>query len=164
MVYILHVFKALSALLGGYETYANAFMNILDANHREVYITNDATLINTNATTMMNTFKKSKYTMSVTTPSQWNYITKVDLDLENGAFIQSEAGQSGSSSATGYADAVYFDNGTSGQREFLAFGALGYWSIAGLFCCDGDGGLSAAYWGILARLSLNGVGGELTTS
>lgn len=155
--------QGIECFVGGYETYANAFMNILDTNHREVYITNDATLINTNATTMMNTFKKSKYTMSVTTPSQWNYITKVDLDLENGAFIQSEAGQSGSSSATGYADAVYFDNGTSGQREFLAFGALYYWSYAGLFCCVGYNGLPSAYWGFLARLSLNGVGGELTT-
>lgn len=155
--------QGIECFVGGYETYANAFMNILDANHREVYITNDATLINTNATTMMNTFKKSKYTMSVTTPSQWNYITKVDLDLENGAFIQSEAGQSGSSSATGYADAVYFDNGTSGQREFLAFGSL-VWSIAGLFYCNGSTGLSTAYWNLLARLSLNGVGGELTTS
>jgi hypothetical protein len=155
--------QGIECFVGGYETYANAFMNILDANHREVYITNDATLINTNATTMMNTFKKSKYTMSVTTPSQWNYITKVDLDLENGAFIQSEAGQSGSSSATGYADAVYFDNGTSGQREFLAFGTLGHWSAAGLFYCSGNGGLSSANWGILARLSINGVGGELAT-
>ena len=155
--------QGIECFVGGYETYANAFMNILDANHREVYITNDATLINTNATTMMNTFKKSKCTMSVTTPAQWNYITKVDLDLENGAFIQSEAGQSGSSSATGYADALYFDNATSGQREFLAFGALGYWSSAGLFCCGGYNGLSDAYWSILARLSLNGVGGELTT-
>lgn len=151
--------QGIECFVGGYETYANAFMNILDANHREVYITNDATLINTNATTMMNTFEKSKYTMSVTTPSQWNYITKVDLDLENGAFIQSEAGQSGSSSATGYADAVYFDDGTSGQREFLAFGALDYWSHAGLFYCHGGGGLSLAGWSFLARLSLNGVGG-----
>lgn len=151
--------QGIECFVGGYETYANAFMNILDANHREVYITNDATLINTNATTMMNTFEKSKYTMSVTTPSQWNYITKVDLDLENGAFIQSEAGQSGSSSATGYADAVYFDDGTSGQREFLAFGALFNWSSAGLFCCTGGSGLSDADWGLLARLSLNGVGG-----
>lgn len=151
--------QGIECFVGGYETYANAFMNILDANHREVYITNDATLINTNATTMMNTFKKSKYTMSVTTPSQWNYITKVDLDLENGAFIQSEAGQSGSSSATGYADAVYFDDGASGQREFLAFGAPGYWSGAGLFFCSGGVGLSSAYWSVLTRLSLNGVGG-----
>ena len=157
--------QGIECFVGGYETYANAFMNILDANHREVYITNDATLINTNATTMMNTFEKSKYTMSVTTPSQWNYITKVDLDLENGAFIQSEAGQSGSSSATGYADAVYFDDGTSGQHEFLAFGALHVWSAAGLFCCTGGSGLSDADWCTLARLSLNGVGGgELTTS
>ena len=151
--------QGIECFVGGYETYANAFMNILDANHREVYITNDATLINTNATTMMNTFEKSKYTMSVTTPSQWNYITKVDLDLENGAFIQSEAGQSGSSSATGYADAVYFDDGASGQREFLAFGALDYWSSAGLFCCYGSYGLSVASWSFLTRLSLNGVGG-----
>ena len=151
--------QGIECFVGGYETYANAFMNILDANHREVYITNDATLINTNATTMMNTFKKSKYTMSVTTPAQWNYITKVDLDLENGAFIQSEAGQSGSSSATGYADALYFDNATSGQRVFLAFGALDYWSSAGLFYCNGSLGLSNANWNILARLSLNGVGG-----
>lgn len=151
--------QGIECFVGGYETYANAFMNILDANHREVYITNDATLINNNATTMMNTFKKSKYTMSVTTPSQWNYITKVDLDLENGAFIQSEAGQSGSSSATGYADAVYFDNGTSGQHEFLSFGALYSWSAAGLFCCNGNSGWSTAAWNFLARLSLNGVGG-----
>lgn len=151
--------QGIECFVGGYEAYANAFMNILDANHREVYITNDATLINTNATTMMNTFEKSKYTMSVTTPSQWNYITKVDLDLENGAFIQSEAGQSGSSSATGYADAVYFDDGTSGQREVLAFGSLDLWSYAGLFYCHGCNGLSNAGWSILARLSLNGVGG-----
>ena len=151
--------QGIECFVGGYEAYANAFMNILDANHREVYITNDTTLINTNATTMMNTFKKSKYTMSVTTPSQWNYITKVDLDLENGAFIQSEAGQSGSSSATGYADAVYFDDGASGQREFLAFGTLYGWSNAGLFFCLGDSVLSYASWNVLTRLSLNGVGG-----
>ena len=97
--------------------------------------------------------------MSVTKNSQWNYVTEIKLDLENGAFIQTQSGQDGSSSATGFGDAIYFDGATSGTREFLALGNLNYWSNAGLACCNGGYWPGNTSWYVLARLSVNGVEG-----
>lgn len=157
------VIQGIECMVGGYETYANAFMDIVDATgKREVYIQNDASLLTTNMTTAKSTYKKSPYSIQPQKLNSWNYITRIDFDLENGAFVQTNVGQDGSSTTTGFADGVYVDNASSGQREFLGFGALGAGSLAGLSCLDAHYGVGAAYWGILARLSINGVGGELT--
>lgn len=157
------VIQGIECMVGGYETYGNAFMDIVDATgKREVYIQNDASLLTTNMTTAKSTYKKSPYSIQPQKLNSWNYITRIDFDLENGAFVQTNVGQDGSSTTTGFADGVYVDNASSGQREFLGFGLLWCGSAAGLSCLHASSGVGAAYWGFLARLSINGVGGELT--
>ena len=156
------VWQGVELMVGGYETFANAFMDIVSLTTRDVYITNDATKLTDNDTTAKTTYKKLSYQMSVAKNGQWNYVTEIKLDLENGAFVQTQSGQDGSSSATGFGDAVNFDGATSGTREFLSLGFLSYGSVAGLAYCNGNGWLGSAYWYVLARLSINAVGGELT--
>lgn len=156
------VWQGVELMVGGYETFANAFMDIVNLTTRDVYITNDATKLTTDDTTAKTTYKKLPYQMTVSKNSQWNYVTEIKLDLENGAFVQTQSGQDGSSSATGFGDAIYFDGATSGTREFLSLGDLYVGSGAGLACCSGNGWLGSAYWDVLARLSVNAVGGELT--
>lgn len=129
------VIQGIECMVGGYETYANAFMDIVDASgKREVYIQNDASQLTTNIATAKTTYKKSPYSIQPQKLNSWNYITRIDFDLENGAFVQTNVGQDGSSTATGFADGVYVDNASSGQREFLGFGSLWYGSSAGLSC------------------------------
>lgn len=157
------VIQGIECMVGGYETYGNAFMDIVDATgKREVYIQNDASLLTTNITTAKSTYKKSPYAIQPTKLNNWNYITRIDFDLENGAFVQTNVGQDGSSTTTGFADGVYIDNASSGQREFLGFGCLWGGSFAGLSCLSASYGVGIASWSFLARLSINGVGGELT--
>lgn len=156
------VWQGVELMVGGFETFANAFMDIVNLTTRDVYITNDATKLTADDATAKTTYKKLPYQMSVAKNSQWNYVTEIKLDLENGAFVQTQSGQDGSSSATGFGDAINFDSATSGTREFLSLGDLGYGSFAGLAYCLGGYWLSYADWNILARLSVNAVGGELT--
>lgn len=158
------VIQGIECMVGGHETYANAFMDIVDASgKREVYIQNDASLLTTNMTTAKSTYKKSPYSIQPQKLNSWNYITRIDFDLENGAFVQTNVEQDGSSTATGFADGVYVDNASSGQREFLGFGYLRTGSTAGLSCLHVGIGVGIAGWYFLSRLSINGVGGELTT-
>lgn len=147
------VWQGVELMVGGYETFANAFMDIVSLTTRDVYITNDATQLTNNDEQAKNTYKKLPYQMSVAKNSQWNYVTEIKLDLENGAFVQTQSGQDGSSSATGFGDAIYFDAATSGTREFLSLGNLGYGSDAGLTYCNGNNWLDNANWNILARQS-----------
>ena len=156
------VWQGIELMVGGYETFANAFMDIVDLNTRDVYLTNDATQLTSDDATAKTTYKKLPYQMSVAKNSQWNYVTEIKLDLENGAFVQTQSGQDGSSSATGFGDAIRFDAATSGTREFLSLGYLSFGSCAGLTFCNGNNWLSNASWNFLARLSVNAVGGELT--
>lgn len=154
------VIQGIECMVGGYETYGNAFMDIVDATgKREVYIQNDASLLTTNMTTAKSTYKKSPYSIQPQKLNSWNYITRIDFDLENGAFVQTNVGQDGSSTTTGFADGVYVDNASSGQREFLGFGFLWSGSYAGLSFLYAYDGVGSAYWYFLARLSINGVGG-----
>ena len=156
------VWQGVELMVGGYETYGNAFMDIVDLNTRDVYLTNDATLLTKDDATAKTTYKKLPYQMSVAKSNQWNYVTEIKLDLENGAFVQTQSGQDGSSNATGFGDAIYFDGATSGTREVLSLGGLDFGSYAGLAFCFGAAWLGNANWGVLARLSVNAVGGELT--
>lgn len=157
------VWQGIELMVGGHETFANAFMDIVSLTTRDVYITNDAAKLTANDATAKTTYKKLPYQMSVAKNSQWNYVTEIKLDLENGAFVQTQSGQDGSSSATGFGDAIYFDRATSGTREFFSLGSLSFGSVAGLAFCAGSYWLGGAYWDFLARLSVNAVGGELAT-
>ena len=156
------VWQGIELMVGGYETFGNSFMNIVNPTTRDVYVCNDATLLTKDENQAKATYTKLPYQMSVTKNSQWNYVTEIKLDLQNCAFVQTASGQDGSSSATGFGDAIYFDAATSATREFLSLGNLNSGSLAGLTCCYGYYGLGHANWSILARLSINAVGGELT--
>lgn len=154
------VIQGIECMVGGYETYGNAFMDIVDATgKREVYIQNDASLLTTNITTAKSTYKKSPYSIQPQKLKTWNYITGIDFDLENGVFVQSNCGQDGSGTAVGFADGVYVDNASSGQKEFLSFGSLNKGSSAGLSSLTASNGVVSVYWDIIARLSINGVRG-----
>ena len=156
------VWQGIELMVGGYETFGNSFMNIVNLTTRDVYVCNDATKLTKNENQAKLTYTKLPYQMTVSKNSQWNYVTELKVDIENGAFVQTASGQDGSSSATGFGDAIYFDGAKSGTREFLSLGGLGYSSVAGLACCGGSNWLGNAYWAFLARLSINAVGGELT--
>lgn len=153
------VWQGIELMVGGFEVFSNAFMDIVNLTTRDIYLTNDATKLTTDDATAKTTYKKLPYQMSVAKNSQWNYVTEIKLDLENGAFVQTQSGQDGSSSATGFGDAIYFDGATSGTREFLALGNLSFWSDVGLAYCNGGYWLGGTDWDVLARLSVNGVGG-----
>ena len=66
----------------------------------------------------------------------------------------------GGGSTTGFADGLYTDTGTSGQREWLALGNLYYGALAGLWFLLALGGWSYADWGIVSGVSPNGTRGE----
>lgn len=148
--------------VGGYEAYGNTFMSIVDATgKREVYITNDASKITPTIATAKTTYKKSSLTIQPTTLNNWNYITEEQLDLENNIAVPTKAGQSGSGSAVGYADGIYVDGASSGEREFLALGYLGGGAFAGVSCVLASTVVGNAWWHILSRPSICGLGGEL---
>lgn len=154
------VIQGIECMVGGYETYGNAFMDIVDASgKREVYIQNDASQLTTDIATAKTTYKKSLYAIQPTKLNSWNYITRIDFDLENGVFVQSNCGQDGSSITTGFADGLYVDNASSGKREFLGLGDFSLGRESGLSCLDTRYGVSTTSWNVLARLSINGARG-----
>lgn len=127
------VLQGIEMMVGGYEVGANAIMDIVDAaGTREVYITNDATKLTSDISKIKQTYTKLVESIHVSNLDSWNYITAMYLDLINGAFIPSHSGEKNSGSNTGFADGLYADGGTSGQREFLFFGRLRDGSICGL--------------------------------
>lgn len=157
------VIDGIECFVGGYEVAGNAIMDIIDsAFTREIYVTNDATKLTTNVTTAKSNYNKVNGQITTTGGGAWKYITEEKMDLVNGVSYPSKAGQTGSGSSVGFADGLYCDTGTSGQREFLLLGALYLGSSAGASILGAYFGLGFAYWYVLARLSINAVGGELS--
>ena len=154
------VIQGIECMVGGYETLGNAFMDIIDGTHRDVYVCDDSTKLTTDINTAKKNYKKLPKQMTVTKNTQWCYGTNIHIDLENGMNIITQAGESGSGSSTGFCDGIYFDNATTGQREFLLLGSLGDWGIGGAFFSACSNGLGHAWWAVLARLSLNVYRGE----
>lgn len=153
------VLQGIEFAVGGYEVMANAVMNIIDsAGTREVYVTNDASLLTTNITTIKEKYKKLAENIQPTKLNQWNYITHMQADLDIGMITVAKAGGANSGTASGFADGLYVDGASSGQKEFLLFAYLGVGAAAGLFRLYANDGLGPTYWSILSRLSLNGVG------
>lgn len=151
------VFQGIECFTGIYETVSNAIADVVDSSGtRDVYITNDSSILTSSISVIKDKYQRLNKQISVTKLNNWNYITAVSTDTENGAIIPTASGQSGSSSSTGYADAVYVDNGTSGQRVLLAFGYLGSASYCGVSCVSCYSGLGNSYWNVGGRLSVNG--------
>lgn len=149
------VIQGIECMVGGYETLGNAFMDIIDGTHRDVYVCDDSTKLTTDINTAKKNYKKLPKQMTVTKNAQWCYGTNIHIDLENGMNIITQAGESGSGSSTGFCDGIYFDNATTGQREFLLLGALWNGGFGGAFFSHCNGWLGLSRWYVLARLSLN---------
>lgn len=139
--------------LGQYEVCGNSFMSIADGKMRE-YVCYDSTKI---ATSITSDYVPVGYAIeNKPGTAGWKYVSVLGYDAENPMCrfgIEFDAG-----SSTGYCDAHYLEvfEGTSGLREILLGGNLGYGTFAGRRFAPLDNGLTNADWGYAARLSASG--------
>lgn len=152
--------QGIETCIGAYEVLGNVVMDIVtgsDGNPaRDVYVCEDASTLSSNIATVRANYKKAIAQVAYTAAS-WKYITEETTDPNLGIMIPTKVG---GGSTTGFADAMYTDAGTSGQREWLALGHLGRGAVAGLWFLLADAGWSGAAWYIVSGVSPNGTRGE----
>lgn len=152
--------QGIETCIGAYEVLGNVVMDIVtgaDGNPaRDVYVCEDASTLSSNIATVRANYKKAIAQVAYTAAS-WKYITEETTDPNLGIMIPTKAG---GGSTTGFADGLYTDTGTSGQREWLALGGLNAGANAGLWFLYADTGWSNAYWNIVSGVSPNGTRGE----
>lgn len=152
--------QGIETCIGAYEVLGNVVMDIVtgaDGNPaRDVYVCEDASTLSSNIATVRANYKKAIAQVAYTAAS-WKYITEETTDQNLGIMIPTKVG---GGSTTGFADALYTDTGTSGQREWLALGYLGYGARAGLWVLDADYGWSNTGWSVVSGVSPNGTRGE----
>ena len=152
--------QGIETCIGAYEVLGNVVMDIVtgpDGNPaRDVYVCEDASTLSSNIATVRANYKKAIAQVAYTAAS-WKYITEETTDPNLGIMIPTKVG---GGSTTGFADGLYTDAGTSGQREWLALGALNNGAYAGLWVLSASNGCSTAYWAIVSGVSPNGTRGE----
>ena len=152
--------QGIETCIGAYEVLGNVVMDIVtgaDGNPaRDVYVCEDASTLSSNIATVRANYKKAIAQVAYTAAS-WKYITEETTDPNLGIMIPTKVG---GGSTTGFADGLYTDTGTSGQREWLALGGLYNGANAGLWILGADGGWSYADWDIVSGVSPNGTRGE----
>ena len=152
--------QGIETCIGAYEVLGNVVMDIVtgpDGNPaRDVYVCEDASTLSSNIATVRANYKKAIAQVAYTAAS-WKYITEETTDPNLGIMIPTKVG---GGSTTGFADGLYTDTGTSGQREWLALGALGVGATAGLWLLRADFGWSATHWYVVSGVSPNGTRGE----
>lgn len=152
--------QGIETCIGAYEVLGNVVMDIVtgsDGNPaRDVYVCEDASTLSSNIATVRANYKKAIAQVAYTAAS-WKYITEETTDPNLGIMIPTKVG---GGSTTGFADAMYTDAGTSGQREWLALGHLYAGAFAGLWFLTAGNGWSTAHWGIVSGVSPNGTRGE----
>ena len=152
--------QGIETCIGAYEVLGNVVMDIVtgpDGNPaRDVYVCEDASTLSSNIATVRANYKKAIAQVAYTAAS-WKYITEETTDPNLGIMIPTKVG---GGSTTGFADGLYTDAGTSGQREWLALGSLGTGATAGLWLLPAHNGWSAAGWSIVSGVSPNGTRGE----
>lgn len=152
--------QGIETCIGAYEVLGNVVMDIVtgaDGNPaRDVYVCEDASTLSSNIATVRANYKKAIAQVAYTAAS-WKYITEETTDPNLGIMIPTKVG---GGSTTGFADGLYTDAGTSGQREWLALGHLAYGAYAGLWILNADGGWSHTHWLIVSGVSPNGTRGE----
>lgn len=152
--------QGIETCIGAYEVLGNVVMDIVtgaDGNPaRDVYVCEDASTLSSNIATVRANYKKAIAQVAYTAAS-WKYITEETTDPNLGIMIPTKVG---GGSTTGFADGLYTDTGTSGQREWLALGDLGYGALAGLWILTASNGWSGASWNIVSGVSPNGTRGE----
>lgn len=152
--------QGIETCIGAYEVLGNVVMDIVtgsDGNPaRDVYVCEDASTLSSNIATVRANYKKAIAQVAYTAAS-WKYITEETTDPNLGIMIPTKVG---GGSTTGFADAMYTDAGTSGQREWLALGDLDVGAYAGLWFLSAYNGWSHASWNIVSGVSPNGTRGE----
>lgn len=152
--------QGIETCIGAYEVLGNVVMDIVtgpDGNPaRDVYVCEDASTLSSNIATVRANYKKAIAQVAYTAAS-WKYITEETTDPNLGIMIPTKVG---GGSTTGFADGLYTDAGTSGQREWLALGSLHCGASAGLWILNADVGWSYTSWDIVSGVSPNGTRGE----
>ena len=152
--------QGIETCIGAYEVLGNVVMDIVtgaDGNPaRDVYVCEDASTLSSNIATVRANYKKAIAQVAYTAAS-WKYITEETTDPNLGIMIPTKVG---GGSTTGFADGLYTDAGTSGQREWLALGVLYNGAIAGLWILSAGNGWSNTSWHIVSGVSPNGTRGE----
>lgn len=152
--------QGIETCIGAYEVLGNVVMDIVtgaDGNPaRDVYVCEDASTLSSNIATVRANYKKAIAQVAYTAAS-WKYITEETTDPNLGIMIPTKVG---GGSTTGFADGLYTDTGTSGQREWLALGGLFTGAGAGLWILAAGDGWSSAAWYIVSGVSPNGTRGE----
>ena len=152
--------QGIETCIGAYEVLGNVVMDIVtgaDGNPaRDVYVCEDASTLSSNIATVRANYKKAIAQVAYTAAS-WKYITEETTDPNLGIMIPTKVG---GGSTTGFADGLYTDTGTSGQREWLALGGLISGASAGLWILRAYNGWSTAHWYIVSGVSPNGTRGE----
>lgn len=152
--------QGVETCIGAYEVLGNVVMDIVtgaDGNPaRDVYVCEDASTLSSNIATVRANYKKAIAQVAYTAAS-WKYITEETTDPNLGIMIPTKVG---GGSTTGFADGLYTDAGTSGQREWLALGYLYCGARAGLWLLFAYDGWSNAGWDIVSGVSPNGTRGE----
>lgn len=152
--------QGIETCIGAYEVLGNVVMDIVtgaDGNPaRDVYVCEDASTLSSNIATVRANYKKAIAQVAYTAAS-WKYITEETTDPNLGIMIPTKVG---GGSTTGFADALYTDAGTSGQREWLALGGLYSGAVAGLWILAAYAGWSYTSWRIVSGVSPNGTRGE----
>lgn len=152
--------QGIETCIGAYEVLGNVVMDIVtgaDGNPaRDVYVCEDASTLSSNIATVRANYKKAIAQVAYTAAS-WKYITEETTDPNLGIMIPTKVG---GGSTTGFADGLYTDTGTSGQREWLALGNLGNGAYAGLWILNASNGWSSTDWNIVSGVSPNGTRGE----
>ena len=152
--------QGIETCIGAYEVLGNVVMDIVtgaDGNPaRDVYVCEDASTLSSKIATVRANYKKAIAQVAYTAAS-WKYITEETTDPNLGIMIPTKVG---GGSTTGFADGLYTDTGTSGQREWLALGGLYSGALAGLWVLAAYDGWSSTYWFIVSGVSPNGTRGE----
>ena len=152
--------QGIETCIGAYEVLGNVVMDIItgaDGNPaRDVYVCEDASTLSSNIATVRANYKKAIAQVAYTAAS-WKYITEETTDPNLGIMIPTKVG---GGSTTGFADGLYTDTGTSGQREWLALGVLYSGAVAGLWILVASSGWSHTDWLIVSGVSPNGTRGE----
>lgn len=152
--------QGIETCIGAYEVLGNVVMDIVtgpDGNPaRDVYVCEDASTLSSNIATVRANYKKAIAQVAYTAAS-WKYITEETTDPNLGIMIPTKVG---GGSTTGFADGLYTDAGTSGQREWLALGYLYLGASAGLWLLFASNGWSSTHWLIVSGVSPNGTRGE----
>ena len=152
--------QGIETCIGAYEVLGNVVMDIVtgaDGNPaRDVYVCEDASTLSSNIATVRANYKKAIAQVAYTAAS-WKYITEETTDPNLGIMIPTKVG---GGSTTGFADGLYTDTGTSGQREWRALGPLNVGAFAGLWVLSANNGWSNTSWDIVSGVSPNGTRGE----